>query len=64
MGKFDRDRFFEALCRLRAVYRLGSDDDVTSVMSVDDAIAYACALLAEREEPAEQVTLDELRSAN
>jgi hypothetical protein len=49
MGRFDRALYFEALCRLQALYRLRSDADSTAVMSVEDAVGYACELLAEAE---------------
>jgi hypothetical protein len=58
MGRFDRALYFESLCRLQALYRLRSDDDATGVLSVDDAVAYACELLAESEGSAAEVAGD------
>jgi hypothetical protein len=40
MSKYERRRFFEDLCRLRAMYRLRSEYDTTSGLSIEDAIAY------------------------
>ena len=47
MGTFERRRHFEALCQLRALYRLRGDWDATSTISIDEAIAYAVRLLEE-----------------
>jgi hypothetical protein len=47
MSKFERRQHFEALCQLRALYRLRGDWDATSTISIDDVIAYAMRLLEE-----------------
>ena len=45
MNKLERRRFFEDLCRLRALYRLRSEYDATPVMSIDAVEEYAIGLL-------------------
>lgn len=45
MSKFERRQHFEALCQLRALYRLRGDWDATSTISIDEVIAYAVRLL-------------------
>jgi hypothetical protein len=45
MSKYERRRFFDDLCRLRALYRLRSEYDSTSVMSVRDTVDYALRLM-------------------
>jgi hypothetical protein len=45
MSKFERRQHFEALCQLRALYRLRGDWDATSTISIDELIAYAVRLL-------------------
>ena len=45
MSKFERRQHFEALCQLRALYRLRGDWDATSTISIDEVIAYAARLL-------------------
>jgi hypothetical protein len=47
MSKFERRQHFEALCQLRALYRLRGDWDATSTISIDEVIAYAVRLLEE-----------------
>jgi hypothetical protein len=47
MSTFERRQQFEALCQLRALYRLRGDWDATSTISIDDAVAYAVRLLEE-----------------
>jgi len=47
MGTFERRQHFEAICQLRALYRLRGDWDATSTISIDEVIAYAVRLLAE-----------------
>ena len=54
MSRYQRTQFFEALCSLQATYAERSDFDRRSVLSIDDAIAYAEAVMiatsAEEEE--------------
>lgn len=45
MSKFERRQHFEAICQLRALYRLRGDWDATSTISIDEVIAYAACLL-------------------
>ena len=45
MTKFERRTFFERLCELRATYR--ADRHVATRMTVDAAIAYAEAAMAD-----------------
>jgi hypothetical protein len=47
MNKFERRRFFEELCRLRALYRLRSEYDATSVIPVRDVVEYAASVWAD-----------------
>jgi hypothetical protein len=47
MSTFERRQQFEALCQLRALYRLRGDWDATFTISIDDAVAYAVRLLEE-----------------
>jgi hypothetical protein len=47
MSKFERRQHFEAICQLRALYRLRGDWDATSTISIDEVIAYAVRLLEE-----------------
>ena len=45
MSKYERRRFFEDLCRLRAMYRLRSEYDTTSGLSIEEAIEYGSTSL-------------------
>jgi hypothetical protein len=45
MSRYDRTQYFEALCQLRAAYAARSDFDRRPVLSIDDAIAYAEAVM-------------------
>ena len=47
MGTFERRQHFEAICQLRALYRLRGDWDATSTISIGEVIAYAVRLLSE-----------------
>ena len=55
MNKFERRQFFERLCQLRALYRLRSEWDSTSQVSIVDAISYATHLLDEARPDGEAV---------
>jgi hypothetical protein len=46
MSRFERTKYFERLVELHVLYSMRGDDDRTSVMTVDDAIAWAEAELA------------------
>ena len=46
MSRYERAQFFETLCRLQAAYLDRSDDDLRSDLSIDDAMAYAEAVMA------------------
>jgi hypothetical protein len=45
MTRFERMQFFEALCDLRAAYASRSDADRRPELSIEDAIAYAEAVM-------------------
>ena len=45
MTRFERDQFFEALCRLRDAYAVRSDADRRSTLLIGDAIVYAEAVM-------------------
>ena len=45
MNTYERRKQFEEFCRLRAIYRLRSEYDSASTMSVTEAIEYAERLL-------------------
>ena len=47
MSKIEQRRHFEALCQLRALYRLRGDWDATPAISINEAVAYAVRLLEE-----------------
>jgi hypothetical protein len=46
MSRYERAQFFETLCRLQAAYLDRSGDDRRSDLSIDDAMAYAEAVMA------------------
>ncbi len=46
MSKYERSQHFEALVRLRLAHAQASDDDRRSVLSIDDAITYAEAVMS------------------
>jgi hypothetical protein len=46
MSRYDRNRYFEDLCVLRFRYDTLGDEDRQSVISIDDAVIYAEAVLA------------------
>jgi hypothetical protein len=58
MSTFERRRHFEALCQLRALYRLRGDWDATSTISIDEVIAYAVRLLEEPDRLAVAIGID------
>ena len=63
MTRYERMQFFEALCDLRAAYASRSDADRRPELSIEDAIAYAEAvMLAFDVEAEESLALDELAS--
>jgi hypothetical protein len=45
MNTYERRKQFEEFCRLKAIYRLRSDYDSTSTMSVAEVIGFAERLL-------------------
>ena len=45
MSRFERDQFFEALCRLRDAYAVRSEADRRSTFLIVDAIVYAEAAM-------------------
>jgi hypothetical protein len=45
MSRYERTLFFEALCHLQADYAERSDLDRRSELSIDDAVAYAEAIM-------------------
>jgi hypothetical protein len=59
MTRFERRRFFERLCQLRALYRLRTDDDMTSAISIAATIAYAERLLGDSNALAEALGSDD-----
>jgi hypothetical protein len=58
MSKFERRQHFEALCQLRALYRLRGDWDATSTISIDEVVAYAVRLLEEPDVLAVALAMD------
>ncbi len=46
MSRFERTQYFEQLVELHLVYAMRGDEDKTSVMTIDEAIAWAEAELA------------------
>jgi hypothetical protein len=59
MSRYERTQYFEALCRLRATSAEGLDVDRRPVISIDDAIAYAEAVMAASEAEAEEAQVHE-----
>ncbi len=45
MSRYERGQYFEALCGLRDAYAGRSDDDRRSSLLINDAIAYAEAVM-------------------
>jgi hypothetical protein len=45
MDRYERGQFFETLLRLRSAYANRTDDDRRPVLSSDDAIIYAHAVM-------------------
>lgn len=45
MSRFERTQYFERLVELHLLYAMRGDDDRTSVMTVDEAVAWAEAEL-------------------
>ncbi len=45
MSRYERGRYFEALCGLRDAYAERSDDDRRSSLLINDAITYAEAVM-------------------
>jgi hypothetical protein len=41
MTRYERDQFFEALCRLREGYSHGDDDDRAGTVSIDEVVGWA-----------------------
>jgi hypothetical protein len=61
MTRYERMQFFEALCDLRAAYASRSDADRRPELSIEDAIAYAEAVMfAIEAEADESRAFDEL----
>ena len=61
MTRYERMQFFEALCDLRANYAARSDADRRPELSIEDAIAYAEAVMfAIEAEADESRAFDEL----
>ncbi len=58
MNKYERRQQFEALCQLRALYRLRGDWDATSTISIDEAVAHGIRLLEEPEVLAVALAMD------
>ena len=58
MNKYERRQQFEALCHLRALYRLRGDWDATSTISIDEAVAYGNHLLEEPDVLAGALAMD------
>jgi hypothetical protein len=58
MTRFERRRFFERLCQLQALYRLRGEDDATSEISIEGAIAHAEYLLVDVAALAEAIGAD------
>jgi hypothetical protein len=54
MTRYERMQFFEALCELRATYASRSDADRRPELSIEDAIAYAEAVMFAIEAEAEE----------
>jgi hypothetical protein len=46
MSRFERTTYFERLVELNLVYAMRGDEDGTSVMTIDEAIAWAEAELS------------------
>jgi hypothetical protein len=57
MTRYERMQFFEALCGLRETYATRSDADRRPELSIEDAIAYAEAVMF-----AIEVEVDEARA--
>jgi hypothetical protein len=47
MTRFERRSFFERLCQLQALYRLRSEWDATTAISIAETIAHAERLLGD-----------------
>jgi hypothetical protein len=63
MSRYDRAQYFEALVCMRAAYSAASDFDRRPVISMDDAIGYAEAVMfAVSAEAEEALVLDELKA--
>ena len=63
MTRYERMQFFEALCDLRAAYASRSDADRRPELSIEEAIAYAEAVMFTFDVEAEEsLALDELAS--
>ena len=63
MSRYERMQFFEALCDLRAIYATRSDADRRPELSIEDAIAYAEAVMFAVEVEAEEArAFDELEA--
>jgi hypothetical protein len=61
MTRYERMQFFEALCEMRATYASRSDADRRPELSIEDAIAYAEAVMfAIEAEADESRAFDEL----
>ena len=59
MSRYERTQYFEALCRLRATHEAAGDDDRRSILSVDDAIAYAEAVMVAYDVADEEARISE-----
>ena len=63
MTRYERMQFFEALCDLRAAYASRSDADRRPELSIEEAIAFAEAVMFAFDVEAEESrALDELAS--
>ena len=63
MTRYERMQFFETLCDLRATYVTRSDADRRAEISIEDAVAYAEAVMCAIEAEAEEArAVDELQA--
>ena len=63
MTRYERTQLFEALCHLRATYAARPEIDRRSELSIEDAIAYAEAVMFAVEAEDEEVrAFDELEA--
>jgi hypothetical protein len=55
MTRYERRQMFERLCTMRDAYRMAPESEVTAVISIADAIAWAEDLLSQ---PAPEIAAD------